>query len=292
MNAITDIDGREWVIREVRDTEHLFPVYLGRPVREPGPAGATVILTRELADYILSHRRDRIDSLALPIGAAVIKTLRSRLGINRQADARRWWDERADDLRTLTLTEFAARHGVSIAAASREHARRFGRINRPDGWWASGPEAEIILCDVSAADVAEQLGVAEGTVRSRRAALKRIGRLISTDARERMARTKRGKPAHPNTAKALRRAAKRRKSKAHRRAIGESNSRAWAEGRHKPPPNAWRPREDRLLGQTIDGVIARLLGRTVAAVRERRYRLGLPMSRHARLRSQPKPQRG
>ena len=292
MNAITDIDGREWVIREVRDTEHLFPVYLGRPVREPGPAGATVILTRELADYILSHRRDRIDSLALPIGAAVIKTLRSRLGINRQADARRWWDERADDLRTLTLTEFAARHGVSIAAASREHARRFGRINRPDGWWASGPEAEIILCDVSAADVAEQLGVAEGTVRSRRAALKRIGRLIPTDARERMARTKRGQPIHPNTAKALRRAAKRRKSQAHRRAIGEANAWAWAEGRHKPPPNAWRPRDDRLLGQTIDGVIARLLGRSVAAVRQRRYRLGLPMSRHARLRSQPKPQRG
>lgn len=291
-NTITDIDGREYVVREVRDTEHFFPVYLGRPVGEPGPAGATVILTRDLADYILSHRRDRIDSLALPIGTGAIKALRCRLGINRQADARHWWDSRADDLRTLTLTEFASRHGVSIAAASREHSRRFGRINRHDGWWSSGPTAEILLRDVSAADAAEQLGVAEGTVRSRRAALKRIGRQISTDARERMARTKRGKPAHPNTAKALRRAAKRRKGKAHRRAIGESNSRAWAEGRHKPPPNAWRPREDRLLGQTIDGVIARLLGRSVAAVRERRYRLGLPMSRHARLRSQPKPQGG
>lgn len=206
-NSITDIDGREYVVREVRDTEHLFPVYLGRPAGEPGPAGATVILTRDLADYLLAHRRGRLDSLALPIGTGAIKALRSRLGINRQADAQQWWGERADDLRTLTLTEFAARHRVSLAAASREHSRRFGRINRPDGWWASGPEAEILLRDVPAADAAEQLGVAEGTVRSRRAALKRIGRQISTDARERMARTKRGKPAHPNTAKALRRSA-------------------------------------------------------------------------------------
>jgi len=111
------------------------------------------------------------------------------------------------------------------------------------------------------------------------------------EARERMAEIKRGTPAHPNTAKGLRRAAKRKKPAAHRRAI------AWAhvlrnEGKDHPPVDPadrpWTPAEDRLLGKTLDRAVAEQIGRTVAAVRNRRHHLGIPESRHSRLYREPR----
>lgn len=47
----------------------------------------------------------------------------------------------------------------------------------------------------------------------------------SEESRRKMSETKRGKRAHPNTAKALREAAKQRKSASHRKKIGEANRR-------------------------------------------------------------------
>lgn len=106
--------------------------------------------------------------------------------------------------------------------------------------------------------------------------------------RDAMAARKRGKRAHPNTVKALMHAAKRKKSVEHRRKIALGN---WQHWQHVPRPRkpvlathkAWTASEDRLLGQTTDRNVARLLGRTLVAVRARRRALGIPESRHSRL---------
>lgn len=94
---------------------------------------------------------------------------------------------------------------------------------------------------------------------------------------------KRGKPASAATKAALLRAAKKRKTKKHRENIGRALK---AIGAHPPVERPWTEKEEALLGATLDRHVAKMIGRTVAAVRARRRQLGIPMSRHARLRMQ------
>lgn len=90
---------------------------------------------------------------------------------------------------------------------------------------------------------------------------------------------RKGIPALPQTRAALLKAAKKRKTKAHRAAIGAANK-----GRKPVPAHPWTREEEKLLGTTFDRHVAKALGRTVAAVRNRRHTLGIQMSRHAKLR--------
>lgn len=112
----------------------------------------------------------------------------------------------------------------------------------------------------------------------------------STESRELQRRNKIGKPAHPKTAEALRRAARRKKSRDHRRAIAAAVSDWWERQPRprdpvKPNDRLWNQQEDRLLGLTLDRHVAQMIGRTIASVRLRRKQLGIPQSRHSRLRN-------
>lgn len=111
------------------------------------------------------------------------------------------------------------------------------------------------------------------------------------DNRRQQSEDRAGKPAHPNTKKALLRAAKRKWAEERKRQRSLELRQGIAAGERQPPPQErpWTPREDAMLGQTLDRHIAEMLGRTVAAVRSRRQQLGVPMSRHSRLRQEPKP---
>lgn len=120
-----DIEGRLWDVREERPTPHGWPVLLGWPrgvSRGRGGGGVRVILTPELADYLVAHRHAP-GAMDLPIGRNAIKRLRTILGHHWREDRPEWWAERREDLARLTLEEFCARHGVSQGAASQWRAR-------------------------------------------------------------------------------------------------------------------------------------------------------------------------
>jgi len=113
------------------------------------------------------------------------------------------------------------------------------------------------------------------------------------ESRQRQRTNKIGKPAHPATIQALARAARRKKTEAHRRAIARAVSDWWAKqpSPHSPVDSSdrsWTEQEDRALGVTLDRHVAAMTGRTIPAVRSRRKQLGIHESRHSRLHHEPK----
>ncbi len=109
--------------------------------------------------------------------------------------------------------------------------------------------------------------------------------------RKKLSAMRKGKPALPQTRKGLRRAAKRKWSRERKRARKlEWRARVRAGTLPKPPlpENPWTEKELALLGMMLDSAVSRLTGRSVAAVRSKRQQLGMPMSRHSRLRQEPK----
>lgn len=92
------------------------------------------------------------------------------------------------------------------------------------------------------------------------------------EALERMAGAKRGVPAHPKTKAALIEAAKQPKSEDWKRQARERMA-------GKRPVNTvrpdWKPEEDALLATDFDRAVAGRIGRTIAAVRQRRQGLGI-----------------
>ena len=114
IDQIDDIEGCSWLVSEYRPTPHGFAVAVGWPIDASGPGGPCVIMTAALAEYLRSAPRPR--DIDLPISRSTIKQLRGALGLSFDADA--WWAARADDLGSMTLAAFCARHGCSIGAAS------------------------------------------------------------------------------------------------------------------------------------------------------------------------------
>lgn len=116
-----DVWGGGWDVCERRDTVHGWPVLLGWPdyvERGRGGQGAAVIVTQALAEYLTTTRPRDVD---LPVGGTVVKRMRRELGLQWNWDA--WWAERAADLRTMTLSAFAYKHGCSVGAASQRRAQ-------------------------------------------------------------------------------------------------------------------------------------------------------------------------
>jgi len=116
----TDWEGVRWDVRECRPTIHPFVIMIGWLRGEPrgkGGRGVAVILTVELARY-LSDTRPR--DVVLPLGQTTLKRLRQVLDVRWSWDD--WWAARQDDLLSLTLQAFCAKHGCSMGAASQRRA--------------------------------------------------------------------------------------------------------------------------------------------------------------------------
>lgn len=122
IDRITDIHGDAWWVWEYRATAHGFDIAIGRP-DAPGKAGSSAILTATLAEYLQSVERPR--DIDLPLGRTAIRRLRTALGLSFDWDA--WWTVRADDLASMTLAEFCARHNCSMGAASQRRAALAGK---------------------------------------------------------------------------------------------------------------------------------------------------------------------
>lgn len=120
IDQATDAAGQVWDVRERRATNHGFDILIGWPSaaeRGKGGRGVAVILTAELARYLVETRQRDID---LPIGLTAAKRLRREIGVSWSWDD--WWAARADDLGAMTLDAFCARHGCSTGAASQRRA--------------------------------------------------------------------------------------------------------------------------------------------------------------------------
>lgn len=118
----TDHIGEPWDVREKRPTVHGFDIMIGWPqgeLRGQGGRGVAVILSAELANYLINTRQRDID---LPIGLTAAKRLRRELGVEWSWDT--WWADRQTDLHSMTLEAFCQKHGCSMGAASQ---RRSGK---------------------------------------------------------------------------------------------------------------------------------------------------------------------
>ena len=79
--------------------------------------GTTAIITRELAEYLTAAERISYKKIDLPLSRTALKRLRAELGIDWFKARETWWRKK-EDLRTLTLDQFAMKYGVSPAAVS------------------------------------------------------------------------------------------------------------------------------------------------------------------------------
>jgi len=170
-----DVFGDRWDVREYRDTRYGFPVALGWPHGQPRGAGGIgaprVILTRPLARFLEEHRQKPGKLRDLPFSRTTLKRLRKLLGHHWYRDRAQWWEERIEDLSTLTLEEFARKHGVSPGAAEDARLKLCGRKLRPAYWWREPDVSQIILTAPTAV-AAERLDISPGSVRRLRWLLK------------------------------------------------------------------------------------------------------------------------
>lgn len=116
----TDWQGGTWEVRERRPTGKGFDILVGWPagaLRGRGGRGVATIPTAELAHYLSNTRLRDVD---LPLGSTTINRLRKEIGVKWSWDD--WWAARNEDLITLTLEAFCAKHGCSIGAASQRRA--------------------------------------------------------------------------------------------------------------------------------------------------------------------------
>lgn len=167
IGQIKDIDNVTYDIREKRPTTHGWDLCLGWPTGiqrgKGGGGGPRVILTTDLVEYLKMEKSStkRID---LPIGKTSIARLRRLLGMNWQSDRAQWWEDRVDDLASLTLTQFSKRHQVSTGATCTARQSIFGSTQRPEGWWLEYEILTLLAGDSPRIHIADQLDVSLGSV--------------------------------------------------------------------------------------------------------------------------------
>lgn len=172
---VTDVWGDDWDVREMRPTDHGFPVCFGWPKGiargRSGSGGPKVIVTTPLAAHLEKHRLEP-GKLALPIGNTAIKRLRRLMGHYHPIDRAAWWQERIGDLAEYTTEQFAETHGVSVGAIVMARQAFFGPRQRAAGWWRTPATVHILTSRQPTAEIAVELGLSVISVRRLRAEIR------------------------------------------------------------------------------------------------------------------------
>lgn len=174
-HIVRDWQGAEWRVFARRKTPYGFDLLLGRPYPPAavrgGSGGTGVILTPALAKHLRAHARLPYE-LPLPIGRRPLLRLRTILGIGHRTweDQRlAWWMERIDDLATLPIPKFVAKHRnapwtrsgtISGVLAWQMRIRFLGRQRRPVGWYREPKVLALLNGDLPHDVVAKRLHVA------------------------------------------------------------------------------------------------------------------------------------
>lgn len=162
--TVTDYWGDDWIVINIRTAPGVPAVPLGRPAGYFGRGGPTIFVTPALAEHLERYRHSP-GKAGLPVGLTALKRLRRLLGHNRYIDSAAWWEARADDLATLTMEEFAARHGKSMGQIHNAKVALFGPTNRPNGWWRQPEITSLLRSGLPTSEIADQLGLSAGGAR-------------------------------------------------------------------------------------------------------------------------------
>jgi hypothetical protein len=110
----------------------------------------------------------------LPLSASATNKLRKRMGFHIRRDICRWWQDRRDDLASLSRVAFAKRHGRTCMAVSYQGTSLIGRRIKPRFWWKAPDVQALLLSGRQDAEIATALSIASSSVRRLRSQLQGI----------------------------------------------------------------------------------------------------------------------
>lgn len=173
LGEITDLQGTVWDVREIRPTKHNFDIYYGTPTSDCGAFRGRkphLIASVNLLEFWHANcTRGRGFLFDLPAGYSTLKSLRARVGFSFRDDVDAFWEDRTDDLMSLSSNQFAARHGVSRGSARDRRRRILGSTARARGWWRKPGVAALLLSGQTLNKIGNKLGISTSQVSRLRA---------------------------------------------------------------------------------------------------------------------------
>ncbi|MDQ6733257.1 MAG: hypothetical protein M3Z35_03940 [Nitrospirota bacterium] len=163
IGEVKDVYNHLWDIRDIRDTKHGFDLYFGAPANNHGSYRGglpRLITTNALRDFWHANRTEGHGLLFdLPAGRTTLKRARRRLGLNQRNDVTEFWTDRIEDLGSLRMGEFAARHSVDLSMAFHWRKKIIGKRARPIGWWRNPETRAILLSGVTLSRIGRRLDI-------------------------------------------------------------------------------------------------------------------------------------
>jgi transposase-like protein len=111
----------------------------------------------------------------LPISPKVIVRLRGLLGHHAWREMQRWWEDRNANLKALSYTDFAKRHGRTPSAAAHHGARLNGKRHKQKLWWTAPTVLAVLASKKPDSEVAAALSVSPHSLRRLRSACRKNG---------------------------------------------------------------------------------------------------------------------
>jgi hypothetical protein len=163
LGQVRDVEGSLWDVREIRDTKHGFDLLFGSPEPRLGSYRGglpRLIATKPLVEYWKANRTRHDGTLFdLPAGRTTLKRLRRHLGFDYHDDLSEFWQERIEDLKTMSAREFAARHHVDLQVVFETRLRLLGVRARKPGWWRKPPILKILRSGITLREIGEKLDI-------------------------------------------------------------------------------------------------------------------------------------
>lgn len=176
VGRVKDFNKAEWNLREVRPTKHGFDLCFGTPRSTyygPYCGAPKLIVTKALRDYWHRNRTKKLHFfLDLPATSSSLNLTLRRLRFFHREDVKAFWKDRIEDLGTLSTREFAAKHGVTPAAAF-EWRLKLVKRGRPAGWWRAPGILKVLLSNMPLGEAGRELGIAISEVQRLRRLAKR-----------------------------------------------------------------------------------------------------------------------
>jgi len=163
LGHVRDVEGSLWDVRDIRTTKHGFDLLFGSPVID-GVSHISglpqLIATQELVEFWEANRTNvpgpRYD---LPAGRTTLKRARQRLGFHFPDDLSDFWQERLNDLGTLSVAEFAVRHGLQKEMVFAARHKLLGRRARLLGWWQKPRHLKVLQSEISLKQMSKKLKI-------------------------------------------------------------------------------------------------------------------------------------
>jgi hypothetical protein len=157
---VRDVYGVNWDVRKILPTRHGFYLFFGSPSNGVWTSNACIIATKELRKF-WDVNRTRHDGLIydLPVGRSTVKRVRRRLQFNFREDWCKFWQDRIDDLKTLSARDFGAKHKIDYHVVNEMRFKILGRRARQLGWWREPAVLDILLAETTHRAAARELGI-------------------------------------------------------------------------------------------------------------------------------------